>query len=236
VDVGTSRHIVPKPGSLNGASIVVTTDFERRFAAWAEHLFNCICRPPNTSECAGNPSSDNLCTHMPIRICTHASWRAQYACRAYRQDKQHNPNGAIEQDHPHSHCALTSRRALGLAALVAFTTPLKLPAQAQEERIEVSEVKKRLERCFVDGQYYVSGNLDRGIFDPDCQFADPTIRVKGAESSRVLQKRGLSSPVMIGMYVHVHLAPREACRDRKVCIRCSQHLQSRDCACRSHQV
>lgn len=35
--------------------------------------------------------------------------------------------------------------------------------------------------CFAlqEGQYYVSGRLDRGIFEPDCVFIDPTVRVQG---------------------------------------------------------
>lgn len=78
---------------------------------------------------------------------------------------------------------LHSRRELGLAIAVAFTAPCTLHAQAAESHIEISEVKDRLERCFVDEQYYVSGKLDRGIFDPDCQFTDPTIKVKGKRSA-----------------------------------------------------
>lgn len=74
---------------------------------------------------------------------------------------------------------LHSRRDLALAVAVAFTSPCTLPAQAAEDRVSIAEVKDRLETCFVDGQYYVSGKLDRGIFDPNCQFTDPTIKVKG---------------------------------------------------------
>lgn len=75
-----------------------------------------------------------------------------------------------------------SRRAVltsvGLPMLLAPTQA----AWAGEGRLSIDEVESRLKRCFEEGQYYVSGKLDRGIFEPDCFFKDPTVSVKGAPS------------------------------------------------------
>lgn len=118
---------------------------------------------------------------MPIQVVQQASWRALPASRLCHH-KPPQSLDAIDARQPQaSQHVLSSRRAVGLTALIALTAPLCLPAQAQDGRIGIADVKKRLENCFVDGQYYVSGQLDRGIFDPGCQFTDPTIRVKGKD-------------------------------------------------------
>lgn len=79
-----------------------------------------------------------------------------------------------------------SRRSLYLA-FASIPCVLPLPSTAKIEcapypsKLQVQEVVDRLRKCFEEGQYYVSGNLDRGIFEPDCVFTDPTINVKGTE-------------------------------------------------------
>jgi hypothetical protein len=72
-----------------------------------------------------------------------------------------------------------SRRTLltfpSLLPMVAFPWN---PATAAS-RLTIEEVESRLKQCFEENEYYVSGNLDRGIFDKNCVFKDPTINVKG---------------------------------------------------------
>jgi hypothetical protein len=80
------------------------------------------------------------------------------------------------------------RRAL-LALPVALISTAALQAAAAGSapaKLSVDEVKKRLERCFEDDQYYVSGKLDRGIFAEDCVFRDPTVKLKGASAAHML--------------------------------------------------
>ena len=60
----------------------------------------------------------------------------------------------------------------------AYFLSLAEPAAATEA-LSIQEVERRLKVCFEAGQYYVSGNLDRGIFTENCVFTDPTIKVTG---------------------------------------------------------
>jgi hypothetical protein len=73
-----------------------------------------------------------------------------------------------------------SKRQLALLTAISILCISDLKAFASDrERIPLEEVKERLEKCFEEGQYYVSGALDRGIFAEDCVFTDPTIKVAG---------------------------------------------------------
>lgn len=72
-----------------------------------------------------------------------------------------------------------TRRALAIASLAGWATVDTIPAAAAS-RLSVDEVRSRLIECFEVGQYYVSGQLDRGIFEENCTFTDPTIKVTGA--------------------------------------------------------
>jgi hypothetical protein len=85
---------------------------------------------------------------------------------------------ALHAQRCHAHIPLNRR--------VLLTTSLFLPVLAfppnsatAASRLTIEEVESRLKRCFEDNEYYVSGNLDREIFDENCVFTDPTIRVKG---------------------------------------------------------
>jgi hypothetical protein len=51
--------------------------------------------------------------------------------------------------------------------------------EASASPIGIDEVQRRLIKCFEEEQYYVSGKLDRDIFEPSCVFTDPTINVTG---------------------------------------------------------
>ncbi len=46
-------------------------------------------------------------------------------------------------------------------------------------RLPIADVAKTLERDLVDGQYFVTGDLTREIFDDRCRFVDPTNDVVG---------------------------------------------------------
>ena len=73
--------------------------------------------------------------------------------------------------------ALPRRQAV-LGTILAWAALPTLPASAIE-RLGIEEVQARLIKCFEDDQYYVSGMLDRGIFEDGCVFTDPTINVAG---------------------------------------------------------
>jgi hypothetical protein len=51
--------------------------------------------------------------------------------------------------------------------------------EAAASPLEIDEVQRRLIKCFEEEQYYVSGQLDRDIFEPPCVCTDPTIIVTG---------------------------------------------------------
>lgn len=80
--------------------------------------------------------------------------------------------------HAHTPQQPSRRGVITSIALPALLAPAR-HARA-EGQLSIDEVESRLRTCFEEGQYYVSGKLDRGIFEPDCLFTDPTIRVKGA--------------------------------------------------------
>lgn len=113
---------------------------------------------------------------------THSQSRASSRDLSARYLAPNNKGSTSNGDRAQS-CqpAIHSRRDLGVAIALAVTAPVTLQAGAAESQLGIAEVKERLERCFVDEQYYVSGKLDRGIFDPNCQFTDPTIKVKGVD-------------------------------------------------------
>lgn len=82
------------------------------------------------------------------------------------------PSEAMTESSPLSRRAAVFGVSLALARL-SDSEASAAPA------LTVDEVQTRLIKCFEEGQYYVSGKLDRGIFEPDCVFTDPTINVKG---------------------------------------------------------
>ena len=77
-------------------------------------------------------------------------------------------------------CVGTVGIALPVLGNITFAAQNDLASPPQTAaRLPIEEVKDRLIVCFVEGQYYVSGALDFGIFADDCLFTDPTVRVQG---------------------------------------------------------
>jgi hypothetical protein len=45
----------------------------------------------------------------------------------------------------------------------------------------VEAIKQAIQKDFVTGQYYVTGQLTPALYEPDCLFTDPTTSVKGEQ-------------------------------------------------------
>lgn len=88
-------------------------------------------------------------------------------CHALRDEAQ-----SIEPD------ALSRRKAV-LGAVLPCAALIQ-PKASAALAVRIEEVQSRLIKCFEQDQYYVSGKLDRGIFEDGCVFTDPTINVTGA--------------------------------------------------------
>jgi hypothetical protein len=65
-------------------------------------------------------------------------------------------------------CAPAPARAFPLAPLGGVER-----VGGEKLRLPIADVAKTLERDLVDGQYFVTGDLTREIFDDRCRFVDP---------------------------------------------------------------
>ena len=63
------------------------------------------------------------------------------------------------------------------------------PVGGEKRRLPIDEVARIIERDLSEGQYFVTGNLTREVFDDRCRFVDPTNDVVGL--SRYLTALGL---------------------------------------------
>lgn len=72
--------------------------------------------------------------------------------------------------------------AAALSILCSLTLPVQ-PAYAQDfvqpNKPSIEVTKAAIQHDFVDGQYYVTGKLTAGLYEPNCLFVDPTTRVTG---------------------------------------------------------
>lgn len=50
-----------------------------------------------------------------------------------------------------------------------------------KDRRSIQDIKRDVEADFVTRRYYVTGNLTRSLYRPDCLFTDPTTRVASVE-------------------------------------------------------
>ena len=63
------------------------------------------------------------------------------------------------------------------------------PVGGEKRRLPIDDVARIIERDLSEGQYFVTGNLTREVFDDRCRFVDPTNDVVGL--SRYLTALGL---------------------------------------------
>lgn len=66
---------------------------------------------------------------------------------------------------------------LGLAAATAAALPCPTAGAAPD----IGAIRDTVRQDFVQNQYYITGNLSKDIYAPDCLFIDPTTRVKGVK-------------------------------------------------------
>ncbi|KAG2488803.1 hypothetical protein HYH03_012603 [Edaphochlamys debaryana] len=72
----------------------------------------------------------------------------------------------------------------GLLSLIAAIAASGTPAHADDAAPGDSPASRALPAIrsdFVDKQYYVTGNVSRGLFADDCTFIDPTTTVTGVD-------------------------------------------------------
>jgi hypothetical protein len=95
------------------------------------------------------------------------------------------------------HASTGAAAAAALAAVVLQLAPLPVSAALAEEggpapdtiaaaatlssSSSTEAIKQAIQKDFVTGQYYVTGQLTPALYEPDCLFIDPTTRVKGEQ-------------------------------------------------------
>ncbi|CAN0206919.1 unnamed protein product [Scytosiphon promiscuus] len=80
--------------------------------------------------------------------------------------------------------AFLSSVAAGVTAWTAAGAVVPGRASCGAPARDVDEVKKGIEKDFLTGRYYVTGDLTPSLYRPDCLFTDPTTRVASVDRYR----------------------------------------------------